>query len=143
MKIVLLLVTLSINCYLLVRKKDLASKEFLPTLSYIALFLALFFGAIAAIFGDVALDKAVELGFNSNRLESHQELAQITLLMMFLLAVWQGVYRWNNKTFNVATNWSYLAICIATSAALLITAYLGGELVYSYGVNVKNVSTQI
>ncbi|VAW73005.1 hypothetical protein MNBD_GAMMA14-442 [hydrothermal vent metagenome] len=137
--IVLFLLAVAIDFFVLIRKGDLASKDCLPTIGLSALLLAALAAIAAATFGDIALDKAVELGFGKAPLEQHEELGLTTLWIMIGLAVWQVMARWRGMRLNASTGWIFFAISLVGTGTLLTAAYFGGELVYNLGVNVAPV----
>ena len=121
------------------RKDDLAAKTFLSTSGFYALPLAALAAIAAAVFGDIALDKAVEIGFDKAPLEEHEELGFTTLWMLLGLASWQLLARWRNMHLSGAIGWVFFTVALVGSGILLTAAYHGGELVYSLGVNVTPV----
>ncbi|HED19296.1 MAG TPA: DUF2231 domain-containing protein [Gammaproteobacteria bacterium] len=137
--IVLLLIAVAIDFVVLLKKGDLAAKDCLPTSGLAALVLAALAAIAAASFGDIALDKAVELGFNKAALEQHEELGLTTLWILLGLALWQMFARWRGMQLKATMGWVFFAVSLAGTAVLLTAAYFGGELVYSLGVNVAPV----
>jgi len=137
--IVLLLIAVTINFMVLLKKGDLTSKDCLPTSGLIALFLAAIAAIAAATFGDIALEKAVELGFSQTPLEQHETLGLTTLWILIGLTVWQIYARWRGISLKAARGWIFFAIALVGSIVLLTAAYFGGELVYTLGVNVTPV----
>ncbi len=137
--IVLFLVAIAIDFVVLINKGDLASKDCLPSVSLSALLLAALAAIAAATFGDIALDKAVELGFDKAALEQHEELGLTTLWILLGLAAWQIFARWRGMRLTASTGWVFFAISLVGVGVLLTAAYYGGELVYSLGVNVTPV----
>jgi len=137
--IVLFLLALAIDFIILVKKGDLAAKDCLSTVGASALLLAALAAIAAATFGDIALDKAVELGFDKAPLEQHEELGLTTLWILIGLSAWQIFARWRSKPLNATIGWIFFAIALAGTGTLLTAAYFGGELVYSIGVNVAPV----
>jgi len=137
--IVLFLGAIAIDFIVLLGKGDLASKECLPTVGLTVLLLAVLAAIAAATFGDIALDKAVELGFDKVPLEQHEELGLTTLWILIGLAAWQVFARWRGMRLTAFTGWVFLAISLVGVGVLLTAAYFGGELVYNLGVNVAPV----
>jgi len=137
--IVLFLIAVAIDFIVLLKKGDLTSKDCLPTTGLSALLLAAIAAIAAATFGDIALDKAIELGFDKAPLERHEELGFTTLWIMIGLVAWQMVARWRGKQLNGTIGWIFFSIALAGTGILLTAAYFGGELVYSIGVNVAPV----
>ncbi len=90
---------------------------------------------VAAAFGDMALDFAIDHGVPEARLEEHEELGTLSAWLLVGLAVLQG---WFYATENRAKLVNLLMTFGATAVLglVLATAYHGGELVYKLGVNV-------
>ncbi len=137
--IVLFLVAVSVDFFVLLKSGDLAAKDCLPTVGWCALLLAALAAAVAAVFGDIALDKAVDLGFDKAPLERHEGLGFTTLWILVGLASWHTFARWRGMRLNAAIGWTFFAISLAGIGVLLTAAYFGGELVYNLGVNVAPV----
>lgn len=90
---------------------------------------------IAAAFGDMALDIAVEHGIPDANLEEHEDLGFASAWLLLGLAVLQTwLFATDNRVrlFNVGMTLASTAVL----GILLATAYHGGELVYGLGVNV-------
>jgi len=137
--IVLFLVAVLIDFLVLAGKGDLAGTQCLSTTGLYALLLAALAAAAAATFGDIALDKAVELGFDKVALEEHEELGFTTLWILIGLSVWQLFARWRGIQLNGTHGWIFFAVALAGTGVLLTAAWHGGELVYGLGVNVTPV----
>ncbi len=137
--IVLFLLAVAIEFIVLLKKGDLAAKDCLSTAALVALLLAALAAIAAASFGDIALDKAVELGFDKAPLEQHEELGFTTLWILTGLALWQTFARWRGLRLNAVMGWTFFAVSLVGIGVLLTAAYFGGELVYSLGVNVAPV----
>ncbi len=138
--IVLFLLAVAIDFWLLLKGGDLAAKTCLPTVGMSALLLAALAAIAAASFGDIALDKAVELGFNKDPLEQHEGLGLTTMWILLGLSLWQGVARWRGMRLDAGNKgWIFFAVSLLGVGTLLTAAYFGGELVYTIGVNVAPV----
>ena len=137
--IVLLLLAVLIDFLVMAGKGDLAATGCLPTSGFYALLLAALAAIAAASFGDIALDKAIELGFDKVALEEHEELGFTTLWLMLGLASWQLLARWRHMRLGGVTGWLFFALALVASGILLAAAYHGGGLVYDLGVNVRPV----
>ena len=137
--IVLFLLAVAIDFLVLLKGEDLAAKSCLSTTGLVALSLAALAAVAAAIFGDIALDKAVELGFKKAPLEQHEELGLITLWILIGLTLWQVFARWRGIRLDAGKGWAFFAISLLGVGTLLTAAYFGGELVYTIGVNVAPV----
>lgn len=137
--IVLFLEAVVIDFVVLLRHGDLASKDCLSTAGLVALLLAVLAAIAAATFGDIALDKAVELGFDKAPLEQHEDIGFTTLWILIGLVLWQGFARWRGLRLAASSGWVFLVFSLAGVGVLLTAAYFGGELVYTFGVNVAPV----
>jgi uncharacterized membrane protein len=105
-----------------------------------ALLLGTISAGIAAIFGDLALDKAVSLGFPSGPIETHETMALITIAVFSLCCVLRLFAVWRRYPLRGFIGWLSAIPGILGVALLIITAYYGGELVYHFGINVSAVA---
>lgn len=137
--IVFFLVAVAVNFFVLLKKGNFAEKSCLPTVGLGALLLATITAIAAASFGDIALDKAIDLGFDKAPLEQHEELGLTTLWILIGLLVWQIYARWRGMRLDGTAGRIFFAISLAGIGVLLTAAYFGGELVYGLGVNVVPV----
>ena len=137
--IVLMIIALAMDLIVLLTKKDLTSRESLPLIALSALLLGTLSAGIAAIFGDIASDRALSLGFPIGPIETHEELALITIAvfcfhcLLRLFALWRGYH------LRGYIGWISTLPGIVGVVLLIYTAYYGGELVYHFGVNVARV----
>lgn len=138
--IVLLLTATVMDITLLLLKKDLTSRQCLPMVALTALLLGTLAAGLAAIFGDIALDKAISLGFPSDPLETHETLALITIAVFSLHCLLRLLAVWRKYPLRGLSGWVSTLPGLAGVVLLIITAYFGGELVYHFGVNVAAVS---
>jgi uncharacterized membrane protein len=65
-------------------------------------------------------------------ISSHVKWAMFTSLALILVSVWRGA----GSAQQTRPSWLFVAVLGATCIALSVTAYLGGENVYRYGVGV-------
>jgi uncharacterized membrane protein len=137
--IVLFLVAIAVQLLTLVRGGDLSARACLPSIGLVALALGAMAALAAAVFGDIALDRAVELGFPQGPLETHQELGLTTTVLLVALAVVQGLAWWRKISLKAARGWVLALVGVVGCLILLLTAYHGGNLVYKIGVNVDAV----
>ena len=63
----------------------------------------------------------------------HLRWAIFTTLALVLLAVWRGA----GSAPESRPSWIFMAVLLASTAALIVTGYRGGENVYRYGVGVQ------
>ena len=134
--IVLLITAFAIDIIVLSIKKDLTSRQCLPMIALSSLILGTLAAGLAAIFGDIAFDKAVSLGFPSGPIETHETLALITITVFGLYCLWRLLALWRRYPLRGLIGWVSVLPGMAGVVLLIITAYYGGELVYHFGVNV-------
>lgn len=134
----LLPVALVFQSIALARGGGLFDRQCLSTTGLAILVVAAAGAGVAAIFGDIALDKAVDNGFLLSQLESHEELGKSSALLLVALAAVDGWLYWRQSVSRLAS-WVMLATGTAVLVLLLVTAGFGGQLVYDLGVNVTHV----
>ena len=137
--IVLFLVAIAVQLLILARGGDLSERACLPSIGLAALALGALAAVAAAVFGDIALDHAIELGFPRGPLEAHQELGLTTTWLFVALAVLLGLAWWRRIPLKAVRGWAFAVVGVLGCAILLMTAYHGGDLVYRIGVNVDAV----
>lgn len=137
--IVLLLCAVATQFLVLSRAGDLAAHRCLANVALALLLLGAVAAAAAAVFGDIALDKAINLGFPKAPLEEHEELGLTTMWLFIALSVITLLAWWRGFALRGGKGWLLFAIGLVGIALLLITAYHGGDLVYRIGVNVLPV----
>lgn len=137
--IVFLITAVAIDLIVLLTKKDLAGRQGLPLIALSALLLGTIAAGISAIFGDMALDKAVSRGFPLSPLETHETLALIMIAVFSLYCLLRLLVLWRGHPLRGVIAWISALPGMAGVVLLIITAYYGGELVYHLGVNVASV----
>lgn len=137
--VVLFLTTMVINFVVLIRKGDLASRQCLSLISMAAIGLGVVMAVIAAAFGDIALDAALDKGFDKAPLEEHEHLALITIIYFAVLALIQGFSVWKGRPLAGFRTPVIFVASLVGIGLLIATAYHGGHLVYDIGVNVTPV----
>jgi uncharacterized membrane protein len=138
--IVLLITAVVMDIILLLIKKDLTDRQCLPLVALSALLLGTLSAGLAAIFGDMALDRAISLGFPSGPLETHETLALITIAVFSLHCLLRLLALWRRYPLRGFSGWISALPGIVGLVLLITTAYYGGELVYHFGVNVAAVT---
>jgi uncharacterized membrane protein len=98
-------------------------------------------GAVAALFA-LGTGLAAVSDFNvgaaaHQAISLHLRWAIFTTLALVLLAVWRGA----GNAQNSRPAWAFLVVLLATTAALIVTGYRGGQNVYRYGVGVHGAAT--
>ena len=134
--IVFLITGVALDIIVLAIKKDLAGRKGLSMIATSALLLGTLFAGLAAIFGDIALDKAISLGFPSGPLETHETFALITITIFSFYCLLRLAALWRRYSLRGFIGWISILPGIVGVVLLIITAYYGGELVYHFGVNV-------
>jgi uncharacterized membrane protein len=128
----------TIALIVLLRGGNVSARAQWPLTALYCLLAGLAFAILAAMFGDIALDHAVAAGFKPSPMETHETAAIATIVIfgvhtvLRLLAVWRRYPLQGLRGF-LAELPGLLGI-----GGLLVTAYLGGELVYHLGVNVAS-----
>ena len=77
--IVLFLASFAADCWILARGADLSGREYLPEMALAFLILGVLSACLAAVFGDIAMDKAVSAGFPAAPIERHETFAMTAL----------------------------------------------------------------
>jgi uncharacterized membrane protein len=134
--IVLLITTVVMDIIGLLIKKDLAERQCLPLIALSALLLGTLSAGIAAIFGDIAFDKAISLGFPSGPLDTHETLALITITVFSIQCLLRLLAVWRKYHLLGFIGWISALPGMVGVVLLIVAAYFGGELVYHFGVNV-------
>lgn len=134
--IVLLLLGVVLDFAVLARGGDLAARDCLAVSAGGALVLGAIAAAVAAYFGDIALDAAVAKGFPAAPLERHQFLGVTTLVIFAVLALVRLALGWRRTPLAGPRGWVLFLLGAAGAGVLLTAAYFGGDLVYRLGVNV-------
>jgi len=134
----LLPVALGAQLLALIKGQGLFSHQCLASTGIALIALAALAAIAAAVFGDIALDKAVAAGVPLSSLETHEELGKLSAALITLLAVFEGwLFRKTNTNHKV--NWGAWFTGLVVFLLLASTAWFGGQLVYELGVNVSIV----
>jgi uncharacterized membrane protein len=137
--IVFLITAVAMDIIVLSTKKDLAGRNGLPLIALSALLLGTLSAGVAAIFGDIAFDQAVSLGFPPDPIETHETFALITIAVFSLYCLLRLLVLWRGRSLRGLIAWISALPGMAGVVLLIITAYHGGDLVYHLGVNVAPV----
>jgi len=138
--IVLFLAGAAIEFIVLLRGQDLAAHECLPNVAVWTIVLAALAAIVTAIFGDMALEHAAQIGFPTDPMETHEGMGFTT---MWFFIVYGGLYLlswWRRFPLSGARGWVWFLLGLVGVVLVLVTAYFGGELVYRIGVNVAPVT---
>jgi uncharacterized membrane protein len=126
----------AIAVLVLLRGGDLSSRQPWPTVALYSLLAGTAFAVLAAFFGDIALDHALAAGFAPGPLEIHETVAVITICIFGLHAALRCLAIFRRYPLVGGRGWLAEIPGLIGVIGLLVTAYLGGELVYHLGVNV-------
>lgn len=133
--IALLPTAIAVQLLALVKGQRLFEHKCLPAAGLAMIVLAAVAAVIGAVFGDIALDAAIESGVPMISLEEHEDLGQLSAMLLLSLSVVEAwFYRKHNTSLR--TSWFMWGAGLMILLIVLTTAWLGGQLVYSMGVNV-------
>ena len=138
--IVLFLLGAALEFIALVRGADLAGRSSLANGALALMLLAAAAAVVSAIFGDIALEHAVKLGFAQAPLERHGGFGFGTMWFFLAYGALYLLAWWRRFPLAGGRGWLWFAVSLAGVALVLVTAYFGGDLVYRLGVNVAPVS---
>ncbi|XJZ26836.1 DUF2231 domain-containing protein [Bacillota bacterium Lsc_1132] len=74
---------------------------------------------------------------NTNIFEYHQDLADITTIITFVVVALRAIFVWKKKEFIRISLVFYLILSLISTVGILSVGYFGGKMVYSDGVGVK------
>jgi uncharacterized membrane protein len=131
----LLPVAIGTQLLALFRGEDLFNRSCLSSTAVSLLVLAAAGAVVAAVFGDMALDKALDAGVQMATMEDHEELGKISAVLLSLLAV-AALWFYRRAGSSITTDRIFLFASLVVLAVLIATAWFGGQLVYEHGVNV-------
>jgi uncharacterized membrane protein len=137
--IVLFMAAVGLQFLVLVRGGDLAAPECMPRTALWALLIGAAMAALAAVFGDIALEHAADLGFPKGELEEHEELGFATMWTLVVLSLVHIGARFRHVSLEGKKGWILAAAGLAGVVLMIVAAAHGGELVYELGVNVAPV----
>jgi uncharacterized membrane protein len=129
----------AIAVILLLRGADLGARQHWQLTVFYALLGGTICAALAAFFGDIALDHAIASGFQAAPLERHETFAIVTLSIFSLHTLVRLLAIWRGYTLVGLRGWLAELPGLIGIVLLVATAYFGGELVYHLGVNVAAV----
>jgi len=138
--IVLFMVAVALQFLTLARAGDLGAPDCLPRVALWALLIGTAAAILAAVFGDIALDHAKDLGFPDAELEEHEELGFATMWTFIALSLAQLGARFRRIPLTGGKGWVLAVAGLAGVVLMIVAAAHGGELVYELGVNVTPVT---
>ena len=107
-----------------------------PRTAFYTLAAGVVLAIMAAVFGDIALDKAVAAGFEAASIERYETFALATLGIFGLHAILRFLAIRHRYALMAVRGWLAELPGLLGIVLLIYTAYLGGHLVYDLGVNV-------
>ena len=119
--------------------KSVTGRSALGNASTALAVLAALFAIVTYAFGDMALDIAESTGWSSETAEIHEHLGMATTAV---LVVWAAVrlFAWlRNARLPGWARTMVPLVELGGAAAVVVTAYFGGQLVYNLGVNVAHM----
>lgn len=137
--IVLFTALLLLDVFILAGGGNLTGRETLPRVALATLLLGMLAAALAAVFGDMALDIAVDKGFSEDAIEGHEEMAMLTLYVFGAALALRLLLYWRKIDLAGARGLAVALIGLVGVGFMAVTAYRGGELVYHLGVNVAAI----
>ena len=98
-------------------------------------------GIVATLTGQAAEEEAVVPRAAKALLERHEELGELAMWVLVVVAVVRLALAWRGA-FRGVLAWLYLALALAAAAVVGYQGYLGGELVFRHGVGTAPVQRQ-
>lgn len=135
----LLPTALAIQLLALAKGQRLFEHQCLPSTGIALIVLSALAAIAAAIFGDMALDKALAAGVPMSSLEAHEELGQLSAVLITLLAMAEA-WLYRRTMPSPLLSWIIWSMGLVVFLVVLTTAWFGGKLVYELGVNVNTTS---
>lgn len=123
----------------LMRGGDMSARQQWPMVASYSLLAGSVIAVAAAVFGDIAMDKAVAIGFPIGPIETHEVTAVTTIIIFTLHLFIRWLAIWRKYPLNGVRGWLAELPGLVGIVGLLTTGYLGGRLVYHLGVNVTAV----
>ncbi len=131
----LLPTAIAIQFLALVKGQRLCERKCIPTTGLALFVLSAVTAAIAAVFGDIALDAAITSGIPTASLETHEELGQLSAIILSAMAIFE-IWFYRQQNSNLRASWIMWLTGLVVLIIVLTTAWFGGQLVYELGVNV-------
>ncbi|NVJ91539.1 MAG: DUF2231 domain-containing protein [Methylocystaceae bacterium] len=96
------------------------------------------FALIAFQFGDIALEFAEDRGFHSDIAETHEMLGMVLATVLTLWGALRALLWWRNIKLSGPVLALVPVVELACAGIVLATAFYGGQLIYTLGVNVAH-----
>jgi len=119
----------------------LVSDQWVARSAFWALLLGTVAAGVAAIFGDMALEIAMDKGFPLEALEAHEEIASTALWLFVAISACLVFVRWRGIHLKPALNWGLVVLGLVGLVVMFYAAYLGGQLVYDLGRGNSDLKT--
>jgi uncharacterized membrane protein len=135
----LLPVALAAQGLAMLKGESLFGRHCLSSTGVALIALAALGAIVAAVFGDMARDQAVASGVPMASLETHEELGQLSAVLLSGLALLE-IWWYRKARTDRVLSWGFLIAGGGVLIVLLTTAWFGGQLVYELGVNVSHAA---
>ena len=96
--------------------------------------------AVTAMLGDVAAEIAIGKGVPEALVEPHEEMGIWTAVAIATWALIRALVWWRGIELEGRRVMGVVAVDAALVAVVMVTAYLGGQLVYDHAVNVSSIA---
>ncbi len=134
--IVFFLSLAALDSFAIVRNIPIDARGAIANLSAGLAVLAGLGAGAAYILGDAALEVAESRGVPEIRTDTHELLGTTTAIALGLWAVARAYIWWQQIPLSKQRTTAIVAVELALSALIIVTAYYGGQLVFDFGVNV-------
>jgi uncharacterized membrane protein len=138
--IVFFLVLAAFDLVVLIRGASFTGRSAVANVSAGLAVLAGLSAAATWYFGTVALDVAEAGGFHSDVAEVHESLGELTALAFVIWGAIRALVWWRNRAAGRGIEGAAVAVEILGALLIVWTAYYGGQLVYTLGVNVAHAA---
>lgn len=131
--IVLIIMATCYDLFLIITKRELSPKQgfWLWTLAFIFAWIA------------VGTGPEDDVGGNTNIFEYHENLADLTTVLTFLVVAFRILFLFKKRIFQKSTLIVYCLLSLICSGAILSVGYFGGKMVYDQGIGVKVNNTYV
>ncbi|MDC2863173.1 DUF2231 domain-containing protein [Bacillus sp. BP-3] len=131
--IVLIIMATCYDLFLIIIKRELSPKQ------------GFWLWILAFIFAWIAVGTGTEddVGGNTNIFKYHENLADLTTVLTFLVVAFRTLFLFKKKLFQKSTLIVYCLLSLICSSAILSVGYFGGKMVYDQGIGVKVNNTYV
>ncbi len=134
--IVLIICLAVVDGFALWRRIPLGGRATYATFAAVIAVAAGALAMLTASLGDMAQEVAATRGFGESLTGTHEMAGNITSVLFAIWAVVRAFVWWRRMSLAGGRGVLVIAVDLALVLVVLVTAYLGGQLVYEHGVNV-------